>query len=194
MTTTNSPWSRSTDAGPEGTGGNNAVIALVVAVAENGVIGRDGRLPWRLSSDLKLFRRLTMGKPIVMGRRTWQSLPKQPLDGRDNIVVTRDESFTAPEAYVATEPMEALALGRRLAAERGVDEIAVIGGAALYAAVLHDAQRIYWTSVHGCPEGDTMFPDFDLSDWTTVSEEPIERGPNDEFEASLKVLERSSGS
>ena len=194
MTTTNSPWSRSTDAGPEGTNGNNIVIAFVVAVAENGVIGRDGRLPWRLSSDLKLFRRLTMGKPIVMGRRTWQSLPKQPLDGRDNIVVTRDESFTAPGAYVSAAPAEALELGRRLAVERGVNEVAVIGGAALYAAVLDNARRIYWTAVHGCPEGDTTFPDINLDGWTTVSEEPIARGPNDEFEATLKVLERLTAS
>ncbi len=190
MTTTNSRWCRSPAATSDAGGGGGVVIALVVAVAQNGVIGRDGTLPWRLSSDLKLFRRLTMGKPIVMGRRTWQSLPKKPLDGRDNIVVTRDQSFVAAGAYVVADATEALTLGRRLAAERGTNEVAVIGGAALYDAVLEDAQRIYWTSVHGCPEGDTTFPEFDLSDWRVISEEPIARGPKDEFEASLKVLER----
>ena len=192
MTTNNSRLCRSTAATPEAGGGGGVVIALVVAVAQNGVIGQDGTLPWRLSSDLKLFRRLTMGKPIVMGRRTWQSLPKKPLDGRDNIVVTRDASFAAAGAYVVANPTEALALARRLAAKRGTNEVAVIGGAALYDAFLEDAQRIYWTSVHGCPEGDTRFPEFDLSDWKTVSKEPIARGPKDEFEASFMVFERLS--
>ena len=104
-------------------------IAFVVAVAENGVIGRDGELPWRLPSDLKTFRRLTMGKPVIMGRKTFQSIGK-PLDGRDNIVVTRDPDFAA--ARRASSPpslADALALGRQLAAERGADEIMVIGGA-----------------------------------------------------------------
>jgi len=190
MITINSRWCRSPVAKPEWGGGSGIVIALVVAVAQNGVIGRGGTLPWRLASDLKLFRRLTMGKPIVMGRRTWQSLPKSPLDGRDNIVVSRDPNFTAKGAYLVTDCAAALVLGRRLASERGVGEVAVIGGAALYEEVLTHAQRIYWTSVHGCPEGDTKFPEFDLSGWETISEEPIPKGPKDEFEATLKVLER----
>ncbi len=165
-------------------------VAFVVAVADNGVIGRDGGLPWRLSSDLKLFRRLTMGKPIIMGRRTWQSLPKRPLDGRDNIVVTRDPQFVAEGAQVVRDADAAVRLGEKLALEAGVDEVSIIGGAALYEALLSNADRIYWTAVRGNPEGDTTFPDFDLSNWKIASEEPIERGPKDEYDAVLRVLER----
>ncbi|KUO55275.1 MAG: hypothetical protein APF80_01225 [Alphaproteobacteria bacterium BRH_c36] len=166
-------------------------VAFVVAVAENGVIGRNGELPWRLSSDLKLFRRLTMGKPIVMGRQTWDSLPKRPLDGRENIVVTRNDHLDAKGAHVVLDPISALQLARDFAQKSGVDEIAVIGGAAIYEALLPQADRMYWTAVHGSPEGDTTFPDFDLSGWRIVSQEPISRGPNDEFAATLRVLERS---
>lgn len=165
-------------------------LTFVVAVADNGVIGRNGGLPWRLSSDLKLFRRLTMGKPIIMGRRTWQSLPKRPLDGRENIVVTRDQGFVAEGARIVADAGEAVDLATGLARKSGVDEISVIGGAALYEALLEKADRIYWTAVRGNPEGDTTFPDFDLSDWKVVCEEPIERGPKDEFEAVLRVMER----
>lgn len=111
-------------------------VALVVAVARNGVIGRDGDLPWRLSSDLKLFRRITMDRPIIMGRRTWSSLKKKPLDGRDNIVVTRDHEFKAPGARVVHTIEDALQIAREAAARRGVDEIMVIGGAEIYKAVL----------------------------------------------------------
>lgn len=190
MTTTSSPCSPSPDALPEGRRGGEIAVAFVVAVAENGVIGRNGGLPWRLSSDLKLFRRLTMGKPIIMGRRTWVSLPKRPLDGRDNIVVSRDISFQADGAHVASDAEHALRLARNLAQERGVNEIAVIGGAAIYEALLDAADRLYWTSVHGAPEGDTTFPEFDFSGWKLICEEPIERGPKDDFGATLRILER----
>ena len=193
MTTTNSRWSQSPVAPPEVERGSGVAIALVVAVAENGVIGRDGGLPWRLSSDLKLFRRLTMGKPIVMGRRTWQSLPKRPLDGRENIVVSQDPAFEAEGAHVVADAPAALRLALVLARQCRVNEIAVIGGSTLYQALLPEADRIYWTAVHGSPEGDTTFPKIDFSDWRIVSEELIERGPNDEFAATLRVLERPKG-
>jgi dihydrofolate reductase len=176
--------------GPEQKCSGRISISFVVAVAENGVIGREGGLPWRLSSDLKLFRRLTMGKPILMGRRTWESLPKQPLDGRDNIVVTRDKHYRAEGAFVVGDVHSAVSLGCRLATERGVDEIAVIGGAALYADLLDKVDRMYWTTVHGAPEGDTTFPPFDASEWQTVEEERLPRGPNDDFDATLRVLVR----
>ena len=134
------------------------LITLVVAVAENGVIGRDGGLPWRLSSDLKTFRRLTMGKPLIMGRRTFQSL-KKPLDGRDNIVVTRDDGFRPDGAIVVPSFEAALARAKDCAKARGTDEIMVIGGADIFAASLPLAGRIYKTEVHGRPEGDTLMPD-----------------------------------
>src|SRR5690606_42008351 len=120
-----------------------------------------GDLPWRLSSDLKLFRRLTMNKPIIMGRRTWESLPRRPLDGRDNIVLTRDRNFAAEGAHVVHSVEAALELGRKFAEARGVDEISVIGGAQIYESMLEHADRIYLTEVHGSPEGDTVFPPLD---------------------------------
>ena len=173
----------STPAGPK------AKIVLVVAVAENGVIGRDGGLPWRMPSDLKTFRRLTMGKPVVMGRRTFQSLRK-PLDGRDNIVVTRDPAF-APEGVIrAGSVEEALALARTCALERGTDEIAVIGGAAVFAAVLPMADRIWLTEVHGRPEGDVLWPPLDPACWEEVSRNQLPRTDADEFAATLVLLQR----
>jgi len=167
-------------------------IAFIVAVAENGVIGRDGGLPWRLSSDLKLFRRLTMGKPVVMGRATWQSLYKQPLDGRDNIVVSRDANFEAPGAHVAADVNSALEAARVFAQARGVDEIMVIGGAAIYRSMWDKANRIYWTQVHGAPDGDITLEPLDLGEWREMSREEIVPGPRDTFEATLVVFERIS--
>lgn len=166
-------------------------IALVVAVARNGVIGRDGGLPWRLSSDLKMFRRLTMGKPVIMGRRTFQSLPK-PLDGRLNIVITRDSAFRAEGAVVAADIAAALAAACENAKATGAGEIMVIGGADIYAQVLPHADRIYWTEVHASPEGDTHFPALDPAQWTVVTREAIPRGPRDDFDAELVTLERVS--
>jgi dihydrofolate reductase len=166
------------------------IISLVVAAGENGVIGRDGGLPWRLSTDLKAFRRLTMGKPLIMGRRTFQSL-KRPLDGRDNIVVSRDPGFEPVGATVAPSFADALTLARVLAATRGADEVMVIGGADVFRAALPVADRIYWTVVHGSPEGDVRFPDFDRAGWREVSSEPLPRGEKDDYAATTTVLERA---
>lgn len=164
-------------------------MSLVVAVAENGVIGANGGMPWKLSSDLKGFRALTMGKPMVMGRRTFQSLGK-PLDGRDNLIVTRDTSFAAPGAEVFATLDAALVRAADLALARKVPEIMVIGGADIYRQVLDRADRIYWTQVHASPDGDTFFPAFDRAAWAEVSRQPIPRGPKDDAAASLITLER----
>lgn len=167
------------------------IIALVVAVAENGVIGRGGGLPWRIPSDLKTFRATTMGKPLIMGRKTFQSL-RRPLDGRDNIVVSREGLVPPAEGVIVTRTLdEALATGRRCAEARGAGEIMVIGGADIFAATLALAGRIYWTHVEGAPEGDTHFPPFDAHGWHIASRTPLHRGPNDEFACTLKVLERA---
>lgn len=164
-------------------------VSIVVAIAENGIIGRDGTLPWRISSDLKTFRRLTMGKPLIMGRRTFQSL-KKPLDGRDNIVLSTDADYRPDGAIMAADFETALAIGRDCAARRGVDEIAAIGGTAVFAAALPIADRIYRTDVHGAPEGDAYFPATDWSQWVEVSREELPSGPKDDFDATLVVLER----
>jgi len=168
-------------------------ITIVVAAAENGVIGRGGQLPWRMPSDLKTFRRLTMGKPVVMGRKTFQSLGK-PLEGRDNIVVTRDADFAAPGAIVACDLDAALALAHRAAEARGVGEIAVIGGADIYRQTMARADRIYLSRIHAVVEGDATFPSPDPSDWREVERSPIPTGDHDDHRATLVVYDRTEGS
>lgn len=165
------------------------LISLVVAVGQNGVIGRGGGLPWRMSSDLKSFRRLTMGKPIVMGRKTFQSIGR-PLDGRDNIVVTRDPHFAAEGVTAMARLDEALILARALARTKGEDEIMVIGGADVFQAALPLAERIYWTAVQGAPEGDVTFGPLDLALWQEKSREKLARGPRDDYDADLVIYQR----
>jgi dihydrofolate reductase len=166
-------------------------IALVVAAAENGVIGRGGGLPWRIPSDLKTFRRLTLGKPIIMGRKTYQAIGK-PLDQRDNIVVTRDPAFQAAGVIVAGSLAEALANARALAAAKSIDEMIVIGGAELYRQALPLADRIYLTRVHAEPQGDALFPPLSEGDWHEVSREPLPRDARDEHACTLVILERAA--
>lgn len=136
-------------------------ITLVVAAAENGVIGFNGRLPWQIPEDLKRFKALTLGKPCIMGRKTWQSLPRQPLPGRRNIVVTRDPEFCAPGALIASSFEHAL----EIAAQENPPEIAVIGGENIFAVALPLAHRIELTEVSACPEGDAFMPEIDCTEW-----------------------------
>jgi dihydrofolate reductase len=164
-------------------------ISLIVAVAENGVIGANGGLPWRLSADLKTFRRLTLGKPIIMGRKTFQSL-KKPLDGRDNIVLTTDPFFEAQGVSVVNTFADAMVLARTLALTRGADEVMVIGGAEVFRAALPHAGRIYWTAVHARPDGDVSFPDVDLSEWTETERDALPSSEKDDVTATLRVLDR----
>jgi len=164
-------------------------LTLVVAVAKNGVIGRDGALPWRLSSDMKRFKAATMGKPVLMGRKTWASLPKKPLPGRQNLVLTRDADFKAEGAWVYTDLAAMLAAGRAMAEAAGVEEVCIIGGAQLYNAVLPQADRVVLTEVNLSPDGDAHL-DLDLSAWREVSREDIARGPNDDADFVVRVLER----
>lgn len=166
-------------------------IALVVARAENGAIGRRGDLPWRLSTDLKQFRKLTLGKPVLMGRRTFNSLPRV-LDQRVNVVLSRDPDFDAPGAVVAGSLDEGLAVAREAAKAAGVDEIMVIGGDDVFRAVMPLAGRIYLTEVHAAPDADVWFRDFDLADWREISRERHEPGPKDEHPFSFVLLERRS--
>jgi dihydrofolate reductase len=137
------------------------IIALIVAVAENGVIGRDGKLPWRIPEDMKWFRERTQGRPLIMGRKTWESFPKRPLPGRTNIVVTRDKAYRAEGGVVVSSLDAAL----DVACGEAPEEIMVIGGAEIYRAALPFARRIYLTSVHGEIEGDTHFPAIDRAAW-----------------------------
>jgi dihydrofolate reductase len=142
-------------------------ISLVLAMAANGVIGQNGALPWRIPEDMRRFKSLTMGKPCIMGRKTWDSLPKKPLPGRTNIVITRDRNFAADGAVVVNSLDDALS---RAAAENP-DEIMIIGGAEIYKAVLPRATRIHLTEVQGNFEGDAHMPPFDSAVWKEISRE-----------------------
>jgi dihydrofolate reductase len=168
---------------------NEIKLALVVAVSENGVIGRGGTLPWKISSDLKTFRRLTMDKPIVMGRKTFASIGK-PLDGRDNIVVTRDPTFEVAGVSACESVADALTLARVLAKTRGADEIMVIGGVDIFEATLPVADRIYLTRVHADVEGDRHFAPLDGAQWQETSRETLPHGPRDDHPSTLIVYDR----
>ena len=139
------------------------ILTLIVAMAENSVIGRDGDLPWRLPEDLKHFKRVTLGKPVIMGRKTWDSLYAKPLPGRRNIVITRNPYFQTDGAETASSIKEALA---RVAE---AEEAVVIGGAMLFEDALPAARRFHLTEVHAAIEGDTFFPSFDRTHWREIS-------------------------
>jgi dihydrofolate reductase len=162
-----------------------------VARARNGVIGRGETLPWRLGADMRRFRALTLGKPVIMGRKTWESLPRRPLPGRLNIVLTRQPEYEAAGAIVCADFSEAVDIGREQAAEDGVAEVCVIGGADLFALALPRAQRVYLTEVDGDPAGDVTMPPLDETGWREVSREAIPAGPDDEYSTVFRMLERS---
>lgn len=143
----------------------NAVsIALIAAVSENGVIGVDGEMPWRLSEDLKWFKKNTLAKPVIMGRKTYQSIGK-PLPGRTNIIITRDEDFAADDVLIVRTIESAIETGKRVAIKDNVEEICIIGGGEIYAQTLSLASRLYLTRVMSRLEGDTYFPDIDSDNW-----------------------------
>lgn len=161
-----------------------------IARARNGVFGQGGALPWRLKSDMALFKSLTMGKPVIMGRRTWNSLPKRPLPGRMNIVLSRDGAFE-PEGALACETLdEAVQIAREQAAEDGVDEVCVIGGAAVAQVAFPKARRVYLTEIEGDPPGEVILPEFDFTGWTEVRREHHPAGEGDEYPFTFRVLER----
>lgn len=163
-------------------------VGFYVAIAENGVIGRDGGLPWRLSTDMKRFKETTMGKPVVMGRRTWDSFPKRPLPGRLNIVVTRDQEFETEGAVVAHTLEQALALAQHEAGSQG--EVAVIGGGQIYREAMPFADRLYVTHVKAAIDGDTRFPDIDPAQWRVVESQDFPAGEKDSHETRYVVYER----
>jgi dihydrofolate reductase len=141
---------------------------LIVAVAENGVIGSKGMIPWRVKSDVRRLKAMTMGKPVVMGRKTFESLPR-PLPGRTNIVITRDPDYRAAGALVTLSFADARAVALGDALRRFATEIAVIGGAEIYAQWMDEADRLEVTEIHARPEGDTFFPAIDVAEWEEVA-------------------------
>jgi dihydrofolate reductase len=164
-------------------------LVAVAAVARNRVIGADNGLPWRVSSDLKRFKALTMGKPLILGRRTFESL-RRPLPGREIIVVTRDPRFSPVGVRIAHSPLEALAVARRLAKALAVDEIMVGGGAEIFRALMDETQRIELTEIALEPEGDAFFPSLDMAQWRETKRETPPRGERDEASFAFVTLAR----
>lgn len=166
-------------------------IAIYVAIAENGVIGRAGGLPWRLSSDLRRFKADTMGKPIVMGRKTWDSFPVQPLPGRQNIIISRNPDYRAEGAFVVPSLKDALALAARRDGDMAnADEICVIGGGEIFAQALPMAKRLHVTHVLAAIEGDVYFPPIGSAEWRVVREENFPAGEKDSHATRYAIYER----
>ena len=159
------------------------LISIISAMSENRVIGRDNRLPWHLPADLARFKRLTLNKPIVMGRRTWESLPGL-LPQRTHIVVTHDRSYRAEGCMLAGSPEEAVA------AAGDVQEIMVVGGAVLYRDMLPLARRMYLTRVAAVVEGDAFFPDWDAACWREFAREERQRDERNRYDLTFLTLER----
>jgi dihydrofolate reductase len=151
-------------------------LSLIAAVADNGTIGRNGQLPWYLPEDLKYFKRVTLGKPVIMGRKTWESIGR-PLPGRTNIVISRQPDYCAEGARVVASLPEALKLAESIAEIDGAEEAMVIGGEEIYRLALPLADRLYITEVHAEVDGDACFPPWERSEWREVRREqvPIER-------------------
>jgi dihydrofolate reductase len=164
-------------------------IVLLVAVADNGVIGSAGTIPWRLKTDQQRLKTMTLGKPIVMGRKTFISL-RRPLPGRTNIVVTRDADFRAVGAVVTTSSADARAVALGDALRRSVGEIAVIGGAEIYAQWMPYADRLEITEVHARPEGDTHLAAIDAAAWQEVARLRNPAGPDDSADFSYVTYRR----
>jgi dihydrofolate reductase len=161
------------------------IISLVYAQSKNGIIGRNGGLPWHISSDLKRFKATTMGKPVIMGRKTWDSLPKKPLPGRHNIIITRQKGFSADGATVVSSADAALA------AAGEVPEVCVIGGGEIFDLFLDRATHIYLTEIDADVDGDTAAPRLDGNVWRVVSSETVPAGPSDSASFTVKMLERA---
>jgi dihydrofolate reductase len=164
-------------------------LAIIAAVAENGVIGRDNKLPWRLSTDLKRFKAVTWGKPVIMGRKTFEGIG-HPLPGRTTIVVTRDRNWRSDGVIVTHDLDSALDAAEAAASDMGASEIMVAGGSDLYAQTLDLADRLYLTTVHGTPEGDSRFPDINQAEWRVILTDRLRASERDEFATTYRVLDR----
>ncbi len=160
------------------------IISIIVAMDDNGVIGAGGTLPWHLSSDLKHFKSITMGKPIIMGRKTYESIGR-PLPGRENIIVTHNRDFQA-QACTVLHSLDAV-----YAHCGDSNEIIVMGGADLYKQTFDKASRIYMTEVHTDVDGDVIFPLFDRKQWKEIEREDFKADEKNEFDYSFVVLERT---
>ena len=170
----------------------HCLISLIVAVAQNGVIGAGNAIPWNCSSDMKYFRKTTMGKVVIMGRKTWESLGK-PLKGRVNIVLTRDQTYIAEGAHIVTSGPDALKKAGSLCESDERCEVMIIGGKAIYDEFFDLAERIYFTAIHLSPKGDTTFPvlsQLTQRGWREISRVEQSAGERDEADMKFVVLEK----
>lgn len=164
-------------------------LSLIVAKSLNGVIGNDGSLPWHLSSDLKFFKQTTLGKPVLMGRVTYQDIGR-PLPGRANLVLTRDAGFKAKGVEVFTDINDMIGRGFELAGLTATDEVMVIGGAQIYATAMPYVSRLYVTEVDALVDGDAHFPAITAHEWQLISETIHPQGPRDDHRFTVKVYDR----
>ena len=169
---------------------SNPKLSLIVAKSLNGVIGLNGNLPWRLSSDLKFFKSTTLGKPVLMGRVTWESLPF-PLPGRPNLVLTNNKNYLAEGAEVFNSADKMIARGYELAGQMNVDEVMLIGGAKLYASQMKYCDRLYVSEVNATIEGDVYFPEIDTNTWKLASETEFSKDVKDDYSFKVQVFERA---
>ena len=165
------------------------IVSLVVAMTKNRVIGRDNQIPWKLVDDLKFFKRITMGKPIIMGRNTYESIGK-PLPGRPNIIITRNPEYEVDGAHVVLSIEEAFELAAQLTSPNEDAEIAVIGGAQIFEKILPVADRIYLTQLNTEIDGDVFFPEFSRGDWQEIARENWPATEANPYTWSITVLER----
>ncbi|SDR36096.1 dihydrofolate reductase [Pseudovibrio sp. Tun.PSC04-5.I4] len=168
-------------------------VSMISAVAENGVIGAKNDMPWSISTDLKFFRKTTTGKPVIMGRRTFESICNslgKPLPNRTNIVITRDRTYAHDGAEVVGSLKDALTFAEHVAETDGVDEIMIVGGGQIYAEAMPSASTLYITRVHAAPEGDTKFPEIHESEWELAERTPFDRGEKDTADTSLEIYKR----
>ena len=164
-------------------------LALIAAVADNGIVGRNNTMPWHLPEDLKYFKRVTLGKPVVMGRKTWDSIGR-PLPGRTNIVISRQVNLVIEGARVVADLPSALELAQSIGATDDTEELMVIGGSEIYALALPLAQRLYLTEVHAEVTGDASFPDWNRGEWEETSRQRHSADDNNRFDYSFVVYDR----
>ncbi len=164
-------------------------LALIVAVAQNRVIGRDNKLPWYLPNDLKYFKQTTLGKPVIMGRKTYESIGK-PLPGRTNIVITRQTDYQPEGVKVVGTVEDAIKVAESVCLIDGQEEAMVMGGAEIYGLTLPHCERLYLTEVHAEVEGDAWFPEYDKSEWAEVMREDFKAEGSNPFDYSFVVYER----
>ncbi|MCZ2204040.1 dihydrofolate reductase [Bartonella sp. A05] len=164
-------------------------VYLIAAVSKNNVIGRDGAMPWRLSTDLQRFKALTLGKPVIMGRKTWDSIGCA-LPGRTNIVITRDRAFTAKGAVVTHSLSQACSLAENIASQNDADAIFIIGGGEIFQQGLAIADKIFLTEILTVIEGDSFFPVFDKEKWTIIETQYIPEGERDSHSTRFVIYER----